>query len=32
MFTMTVNRLTEKMLFEGSEQKRNKHRLLLLNR
>jgi type IV secretion system protein VirD4 len=30
MFTMTVNRLTEKMVFEGTEQKRNKHRLLLL--
>jgi type IV secretion system protein VirD4 len=30
MFTMTVNRLTEKMLFEGTEQKRNNHRLLLL--
>ena len=30
MFTMTVNRLTERMLFEGAEQKRNKHRLLLL--
>jgi len=30
MFTMTVNRLTEKMLFQGAEQKRNKHRLLLL--
>jgi type IV secretion system protein VirD4 len=30
MFTMTVNRLTEKMVFQGSEQKRNKHRLLLL--
>src|SRR5271156_3993152 len=30
MFTMTVNRLTEKMVFEGAEQKRNKHRLLLL--
>ncbi len=30
MFTMTVNRLTEKMEFEGAEQKRNKHRLLLL--
>ncbi len=30
MFTMTVNRLTEKMVFEGAEQRRNKHRLLLL--
>ena len=30
MFTMVVNRLTEKMVFEGAEQKRNKHRLLLL--
>jgi type IV secretion system protein VirD4 len=30
MFTMTVNRLTEKMQFEGAEQKRNKHRLLFL--
>jgi type IV secretion system protein VirD4 len=30
MFTMVVNRLTEKMLFEGAEQKKNKHRLLLL--
>ncbi len=30
VFTMTVNRLTEKMVFEGVEQKRNKHRLLLL--
>ena len=30
MFTMIVNRLTEKMVFEGAEQKRNKHRLLLL--
>ncbi len=30
MFTMTVNRLTERMLFEGAEQKSNKHRLLLL--
>ena len=27
---MTVNRLTERMLFQGAEQKRNKHRLLLL--
>ena len=30
MFTMVVNRLTEKMVFEGSEQKRNRHRLLFL--
>src|SRR5450631_1722322 len=30
MFTMTVNRLTEKMVFQGAEQKRNKHLLLLL--
>ncbi|MEO8053295.1 MAG: type IV secretory system conjugative DNA transfer family protein [Acidobacteriota bacterium] len=30
MFTMVVNRLTEKMVFEGAEQKRNKHRLLVL--
>ncbi len=30
MFTMTVNRLTERMVFEGAEQKRNRHRLLLL--
>ena len=30
MFTMIVNRLTEKMVFEGAEQKRNRHRLLLL--
>jgi type IV secretion system protein VirD4 len=30
MFTMVVNRLTEKMAFEGAEQKRNRHRLLLL--
>jgi type IV secretion system protein VirD4 len=30
MFTMTVNRLTEKMVFEGAEQKRNRHRLLFL--
>lgn len=30
MFTMVVNRLTEKMVFEGAEQKKNKHRLLLL--
>jgi type IV secretion system protein VirD4 len=30
MFTMAVNRLSERMAFEGAEQKRNKHRLLLL--
>ncbi len=30
MFTMTVNRLTERMLFEGAKQTSNKHRLLLL--
>jgi type IV secretion system protein VirD4 len=30
MFTMVVNRLTERMAFEGSEQKRNAHRLLFL--
>ncbi len=30
MFTMVVNRLTEKMVFEGAEQKKNRHRLLLL--
>jgi type IV secretion system protein VirD4 len=30
MFTMIVNRLTERMAFEGSAQKRNKHRLLFL--
>jgi type IV secretion system protein VirD4 len=30
MFTMVVNRLSERMAFEGAEQKRNKHRLLLL--
>ena len=30
MLTMTVNRLTEKMVFQGAEQKRNRHRLLLL--
>ena len=30
MFTMVVNRLTERMVFEGAEQKRNRHRLLLL--
>ncbi len=26
MFTMVVNRLTERMAFDGAEQKRNKHR------
>src|SRR5580693_968231 len=30
MFTMVVNRLTERMAFDGSQQKRNKHRLLFL--
>ena len=30
MFTMVVNRLTERMAFDGSEQKRNNHRLLFL--
>jgi type IV secretion system protein VirD4 len=30
MFTMVVNRLTEKMVFEGAEQKRNRYRLLVL--
>jgi type IV secretion system protein VirD4 len=30
MFTMIVNRLTERMAFEGAEQKRNKHRLLFM--
>jgi type IV secretion system protein VirD4 len=30
ILTMVVNRLTEKMDFEGSNQKRNKHRLLFL--
>ena len=30
IFTMTVNRLTEKMVFEGVEQKKNRHRLLFL--
>ena len=30
MLTMTVNRLTEKMVFQGAEQRRNRHRLLLL--
>jgi type IV secretion system protein VirD4 len=30
IFTMIVNRLTERMAFEGSAQKRNKHQLLFL--
>jgi len=30
MFTMVVNRLTERMAFEGTDQKLNKHRLLFL--
>jgi type IV secretion system protein VirD4 len=30
IFTMVVNRLTERMVFEGAEQKKNRHRLLLL--
>jgi type IV secretion system protein VirD4 len=30
IFTMIVNRLTERMAFEGSDQVRNKHRLLFL--
>jgi type IV secretion system protein VirD4 len=30
MLTMVVNRLTEKMVFQGAEQIRNKRRLLLL--
>jgi len=30
MFTMVVNRLTERMVFDGAEQKLNKHQLLLL--
>ena len=30
LFTMIVNRLTERMAFEGSAQKHNKHRLLFL--
>jgi type IV secretion system protein VirD4 len=30
ILTMTVNRLTERMVFEGSKQKKNRHRLLLL--
>lgn len=30
MFTMTVNRLTERMQFDGVDQKRNRHRLLVM--
>src|SRR3954469_15662519 len=30
MFTMVVNRLTERMALDGSEQRKNKHRLLFL--
>lgn len=30
IFTMIVNRLTEKMDFEGADQKRNAHRLLFM--
>jgi type IV secretion system protein VirD4 len=30
IFTMAVNRLTERMVFEGAVQKKNKHRLLVL--
>lgn len=30
IFTLIVNRLTEKMVFQGAEQQKNKHRLLLL--
>src|SRR5215831_3938950 len=30
MFTMIVNRLTERMDFQGATQRRNKHQLLLL--
>lgn len=30
MLTMIVNRLTEKMVFQGAEQQKNKHRLLVL--
>ncbi len=30
IFTMIVNRLSERMDFEGSDQKRNRHRLLFL--
>jgi type IV secretion system protein VirD4 len=30
MFTMVVNRLTERMAFDGADQKRNRHRLLFL--
>ena len=29
MFTMAVNRLTERMAFDGAEQKKNQYRLLL---
>jgi type IV secretion system protein VirD4 len=31
IFTMIIHRLTEKMEFQGTEQKRRKHRLLLMN-
>ncbi len=30
IFTMIIHRLTEKMEFQGTEQKRHKHRLLLM--
>lgn len=30
IFTMIVNRLTERMDFDGSDQKRNRHRLLFM--
>ncbi len=30
IFTMIVNRLTERMDFEGAEQKRNRYRLLFM--
>ncbi|MEZ5403181.1 MAG: type IV secretory system conjugative DNA transfer family protein [Bryobacteraceae bacterium] len=30
IFTMIVNRLTERMDFEGAEQKKNRHRLLFM--
>jgi type IV secretion system protein VirD4 len=30
IFTMIVNRLTEKMMFQGAKQQRNLHRLLVL--
>jgi type IV secretion system protein VirD4 len=30
IFTLTVNRLSERMVFAGTEQQRNRHRLLLL--